>query len=190
MWCRYPTGTNSIGRQPPDAAPGDPSAKRKTAMPKFFSRRLCILLAISPAALPLLVALGGETKDAAKTQYFRGQVQPLKDVLKKSGVALDADAAGHWFALVADDGKVYPLIKDNGSRMFFKDAKLLNRPMRLTGRLLGDSHLLQVVNVHSELKGKLHDVYYWCEICAIKRFQAGICDCCGDKLEFRETPIK
>jgi len=29
-----------------------------------------------------------------------------------------------------------PLVKDDGSRMFFKDKRLLDRPMRLTGRLV------------------------------------------------------
>ncbi len=40
--------------------------------------------------------------------------------------------------------------------------------MRLTGRLIPGSTLLQVVNVHSYVKGKLHEVYYWCDICTIR----------------------
>jgi hypothetical protein len=44
--------------------------------------------------------------------------------------------------------------------------------------------------VHSIVKGKLHDVYYWCDVCVIKRFEAGICDCCGDVMLFREEPVQ
>ena len=35
---------------------------------------------------------------------------------------LDADAVPSWYALVTDDGKSYPLVKDAGARMFFKNG--------------------------------------------------------------------
>ena len=91
--------------------------------------------------------------------------------------------------MVADDGKIYPLVKDPGSRMFFKDKQLLNRPMRLSGRLMGESKMLQVLSVRSVVNGKLHEPYYWCDICKIKRFEPNACDCCGAPLEFREEPV-
>ncbi len=92
--------------------------------------------------------------------------------------------------MVTDDNKAYPLIKDDASRMFFKDTQLLDRPMRLTGRLIAGSTLLQVINVHSYLKGQLHEVYYWCDICTIRGYEAGVCDCCGGLMELREVPVK
>ena len=94
------------------------------------------------------------------------------------------------WSLKTEDGKIYPLIKDDGSRMFYKDAKLLNRPMRLTGRMLPGSQMLQVINVRSYVKGKLHEFYYWCDICTIRRTEAGICDCCLAPLDFHEVPYK
>jgi hypothetical protein len=92
-------------------------------------------------------------------------------------------------ALVTDDAKIYPLIKDDGSRMFFKDARLLNRPMRLTGRLFPDTHLLQVLEVHSLRQGQLHELYYWCDVCAIRRNEKNACECCGGPMELREVPV-
>jgi hypothetical protein len=74
--------------------------------------------------------------------------------------------------------------------LFFKDKRLLNRPMRLTGRLVPGSQLIQVINVHSYKDGKLHDIYYWCDICTIKGFENTICDCCGAPMELREVPVK
>jgi hypothetical protein len=151
-------------------------------------QRLALLMALLPGLVPLLaVWAGGAGKGAIKTEYFSGQVVMSKDLAAKPGVKLDA--AAHPRALVANDGKIHPLVNDAGARMFLTDDKLLRRPMRLTGRLL-DANVLQVVQVHSLLKGKLHEVYYWCEVCAIKRFEGGICDCCGDKLEFREVAVK
>jgi hypothetical protein len=125
-----------------------------------------------------------------KNEHYKGKVVPLADLVSKLGSKLDADAAPHWLALVADDGQVYPLIKDDGSRMFFKDERLLKRSVRLTGRVLPGSHLLQVVQVQSYVKGQLCDVYYWCDVCAIKRFEKKVCDCCGGPMELREVPVK
>jgi hypothetical protein len=152
--------------------------------------RLGLSAAVAVGLFPALFAPAVEPPSDAKLQYFTGKVAPLTALLAKSNVRLDADAAASWYALAGDDGKVYPLIKDDGSRMFFRDDRLLNRPMRLNGKLFPQSQLLQVVAVHSLLDGKLHDVYYWCDICAIKRYEKKICDCCGGPMELREVPVK
>jgi hypothetical protein len=158
-------------------------------MKATHSRRLGILAALVLSLLPMWFGRAGDAPPL-KTEYFKGKVVPLVDALAKFGAKLDADAAPHWLALVTEGGKVYPLIKDASSRMFFKDAKLLNRSMRVTGRLYPGSHLLQVVNVHSYLNGQLHEVYYWCDICTIRTYEQGICDCCGGPMEKREVPVK
>lgn len=150
-----------------------------------FQRRLGMLLALGFALLPL--SIGAQKKDA-KNEYWTGKVVRLADVLKKDNVKIDGDLP--ILVLQTDDGKLYPLLKDDGSRMFFKDAKLLNRPMRLSARKIPNSDFLQVLNVKSIVKGKVHDVYYYCDVCAIKRFEAGPCDCCLAPLEFREEPWK
>ena len=126
---------------------------------------------------------------APKMEDYDGPVVPLADVLAKEGATLDRDARPSSLALVTDDGKVYPLVKDDGSRLFFKDERLLNRRMRLTGRVLSDVGMLQVVQVHSWHDGKLNEVYYWCDVCSIRRGEKGICDCCGGPLELREEPV-
>jgi hypothetical protein len=150
--------------------------------------RVAIVAALGIGLAPLYLT---HAEDAPlKTEYFNGKVAPLADVLKKQGVKLDADAAPTSLALVTDDNKIYPLIKDDASRMLYKDAQLLNRPVRLTGRLVPGSGLLQVVNIHTFVEGKLHSVYYWCDICTIKTYEPGICACCGAPMEFREVPIK
>jgi hypothetical protein len=157
---------------------------------KPWKVRLGLVVALTLGLAPVYLSRAQEKAPPLKVDFYKGKVVPLADVLSKQGAKLDADAAPHWMALVADDGKVYPLVKDAGSRMFFKDAKLLKRPMRLTGRLLPGSALLQVVNVHSYVKGQLHEVYYWCDICTIRGYEAGICDCCGGPMELREVPVK
>ena len=153
-------------------------------------KRIGILFTFAFCLLPLLGGWAGDAKKADKNVYYTGKIVSVADLLAKAGTKMDADAAPFWLALQGEDGKVYLLVKDNGSRMFFKDAKLLNRPMRLTARLLPNSQIMEVINVHSIVKGKLHEVYYWCDVCTIKRYEAGICDCCGAPLDFREEPWK
>src|SRR5262249_53132260 len=147
----------------------------------------CVMVAMSWSPLSLSRA---DEPQKLKTEYYKGKVVPLAGVMEKLGVKLDADAAPYWLALVSDGGKIYPLIKDDGSRMFFKDPRLLNRPVRLTGQLLPGSQLLQVVEVHSySPKNELQEVYYWCDICSIKRYEKKLCDCCGAPMELREEPV-
>ncbi|HLN31420.1 MAG TPA: hypothetical protein VK395_27005 [Gemmataceae bacterium] len=153
-------------------------------------RRFALATALAVCLLVAFLAPGLAAPDKVKTEYYKGKVVSLADALEKFGSHLDPDAVPHWLALVADDGKTYPLIKDEGARMFFKDDRLLNRPMRLTGRILPGSQLLQVVEVHSYVKGELHELYYWCDVCSIKRFEKKKCDCCGGPMELREVPVK
>jgi hypothetical protein len=154
-----------------------------------LARRLALVVAFVLATTPAWLS-SQEKKASEKLDYYKGEVIPFAEYLKKLGSKIDADAAPAWMVLVADDGKAYPLLKDTGSRMFFQDPALLRRPMRLTGRLVPGTGVLQVINVHSYKNGKLHGVYYWCDICSIRGYEAGICDCCGGPVERREEPMK
>ncbi|HEY7157162.1 MAG TPA: hypothetical protein VH575_24625 [Gemmataceae bacterium] len=154
-----------------------------------LSHRRNVVLACALGLAPLLAAAVDPKTPAAKTEYYKGKVVPLADLVAKAGSRLDADAVPYWLALAGDDGKIYPLVKDSGSRLFFKDPALLKRPMRLTGRLLPGSQLLRVTAVHSYLKDELHDVYYWCDICSIRRGEKNVCECCGGPMVLHEDPL-
>jgi len=159
-------------------------------MQRLAVRRLGLCLAVGLGLCPVVLSRADKGPATSKDASFDGKVVALADVLKKSGIKLDSDAAPQWLALVTPAGKIYPLIKDDGSRMFFKDSRLLNRPMRLTGRLLAGTDLLQVVTVQSYKEGRLHDVDYWCDICAIRTYELDKCACCGGPMVLREVPVK
>ena len=143
------------------------------------------------AVLLALVAQATLAEPETKTVQLEGKVVPMAGILEKFGSRLDPEAAPHWLALVTNDGKTYPLIKDDGSRLFFSDPRLQNRAMRISGRLFQDTHLLQVLSVNSVKNGQLHEIYYWCDICSIRRNELlKKCDCCGGPMELREEPVK
>lgn len=157
-------------------------------MSRKWTARGGLVVAALFALAPCLAGAG--KKPAAKLTTLTGQVVPLADVVKKAGGKLDPDASPTSLVLVAEGGKVYPLVKDDGSRLFFKDKALLSRSMRLTGKLVPGGHLLMVRSVRSLIKGQPHDVYYWCEVCAIRRGEKNICECCGGPMELKEEPAK
>lgn len=143
---------------------------------------VAVVIAIAPLFWHPLEAAPEE-----KPTTFEGKVVPLKDVLEKSGVKLDRDTAPFLVGLIVD-GKTYVIIKDDGGRRFFKDDKLLNREYRINGRLIGGT-LLQVLSVQSIKNGKPQDIYYWCDICAIRRNERNECECCGGPMELIEEPV-
>jgi hypothetical protein len=155
----------------------------------LFRLRAGIVAACVLGMLPLAWALA-RPPEPAKVEELTGKVVPLTDLEGKAGGRLDADAAPHSLVFQADDGKVWFLFKDGGSRMFYKDPALLRRPMRLTVRLLPGSQIVRVLTVRSVIKGQLHEVYYWCEICSIRRSEKNLCECCGGPMELREEPLK
>lgn len=148
--------------------------------------RMAIVLCLGVALSPLWL----KAEKPEKLLVLKGKVVPTAELVKKIGTRLDADAMPFWMALVTEDGKIYPLIKDNGSRMFFQDKKLLNRSMQIQGRTLPGCQLLQIRDVHSIHNGTLHELYYWCEICAIRRSEKTLCECCGGPMERIEKPLK
>jgi hypothetical protein len=151
------------------------------------ARRRGLAAACLFGLLPLAAAAG---PGAPQAETYAGKVVRLADVVAKAGGKLDAEAAPHWLALAGDDGKLYPLVEDDGARLFFKDPDLLGRPVRLTGRLVPGSTLLRVASVRAVRGGREYEVYYWCDVCSIRRGEKNVCECCGGPMVLREEPVK
>lgn len=133
------------------------------------------------------IATGAEAKKPAPADAsLRGKVLPLAAILAKHDAKPDDDA-GDALALVADDGRVYLLIKDDGSRLFFKDKRLHNRPVQLTGRIVPGAQMLQIKRVQTVVKDKLLEVIYWCDRCVLRYSEPGKCICCGAIVELLEV---
>jgi hypothetical protein len=168
----------------------------------YLLRQTCLGFGLALLSLSAGAARGEQPADSVKPKLetLQGQVVPHdKQVtvpaaqLKQLGLELDPDAGSRWLALQTDDGKQYPLLQDAGSRMYYRDKTLLNRPMQIQGRLVPGTALLQVLQAHSLKEGKPHEIYYWCEICSIKRFsleKTGVCECCGGPMELREVLLR
>jgi hypothetical protein len=152
-----------------------------------MSRRTPILLAVAITMTPLWWS----PLDAApepKWDVLTGKVVPAGELANKAEIKLDRDAIP-GLVFFEHNGKSYPILKDAGGRRFFKDERLLNKEYRITGRIVGGT-MLQVIAVQSIKDGQPHDIYYWCDICAIRRAEKNDCECCGAEMELREEPLR
>lgn len=165
---------------------------------------LGLLLLLAPGAW-LFAGEGDESKKAEsskaesanktesakpKPQAFEGVVAPLAAVLKGQSTKADDDALNVSRVLKTQDGKIYTLVKDDASRKFFMDDRLLRRPMKITAVVIPESQMLIVVNAQSVVEGKLYDIDYWCEKCQLSATEPGACKCCGAQVELRELPVE
>lgn len=91
------------------------------------------------------------------------------------------------FGLASREGKLYKFLPTDTMTPVFTDSRVRERDLQITGRLHG-SDQLELIKVQSIKDGKLYDIYYFCELCNIKAYTPGLCPCCRNELEFRETP--
>ena len=120
----------------------------------------------------------GPSTPSDKPQVFTGRAIRLPE---------KAGATG-GLVLEGDDGVIRPIVEDAGSRKLFLDARLRDRPLRLTA-LVGVGGL-QVVFVQTVGDDGTCDVDYWCEVCQISLTEPGPCYCCGQDVVLRERPAR
>ena len=89
-------------------------------------------------------------------------------------------------ALLDETGRLYRFRLDDPKVSMFDDPRVRTRELQITGRL-DPSDRLEIIRVKSIVDGRLHFVYYRCEVCHITAYAFGPCWCCQDEFEFRET---
>lgn len=82
------------------------------------------------------------------------------------------------------------ILRNRQSEALFADPRFKERELRLRGRVLPQSGLLEVSRWMGCRDGKLQDLYYWCEVCTIRDVDPGPCACCQAKMDFREKPAE
>lgn len=90
------------------------------------------------------------------------------------------------FGFASKDGKLYRFPQTDSMITVFTDSRVRERELQITARLR-ESNQLETIKVQSIKDGKLYDIYYFCDICNIRAYTPGLCPCCRNELEFRET---
>jgi len=103
--------------------------------------------------------------------------------------ANDCKAGKGRYALKSTSGQLHLFLPEDPRAEIFRDPRLWNRTLRITGRVR-QGNQLEIINLRAVKGGELFDVYYRCEVCNITTYSDGPCPCCQDPVEYRETPAK
>ena len=95
----------------------------------------------------------------------------------------------HLYGFKGIDGAFYTLLRTNLSEALFVDKRLHQKTLIITGRTFPKTYLLEAIRLQSLHDGVLHDLYYYCDTCAIRAAAPGDCVCCQAPVELIEKPI-
>jgi hypothetical protein len=100
----------------------------------------------------------------------------------------DSGARGPGQFKVAS-GDVYTLVSNRMSLALFTDTNLQSRTLVLKGRVLeAKPPRFEVTgNLRSIRAGRIHEIYYYCDICSIKGSDPGPCTCCREAVHLVEA---
>jgi hypothetical protein len=82
------------------------------------------------------------------------------------------------------------ILETEQSKALFVDQRFHARDLLLIGRVFPEAPVLEISGWRWLKDGQLHDVYYWCGICAIRGVDPGPCACCQGKVVLREERVK
>ena len=94
----------------------------------------------------------------------------------------------HLYGFKTVDGKFYTLLRTNLSEALFVDERLQQKTLIITGRTFPKTHLLEAIRLQSVHDEVVHDLYYYCDTCAIRAAAPGDCVCCQAPVELIEKP--
>ncbi len=137
----------------------------------------------------LTVKAQDKSADDASDVSLRGKIVCLTEELdKRFNVLPDCDNQHHVYSLKTADGKIHPLLPTESAAAVWMDERFRQRELQITARSFPGTNHIEIIKIQSWLNAKLHDLYYYCDICAITAFKPGPCECCQEPIEFRETP--
>ena len=127
------------------------------------------------------------TPDAPSVS-LRGRVVCLTEELRdRYQITPECDARGHVHSLKLADGKLHPFLPTDSAAAVWMDERYRTRDLQVSARRFPQTSYIEVIKFQSWSGGKLHDLYYFCDICNITVYKPGPCDCCQEPVEFRET---
>ena len=132
-----------------------------------------------------------ETHASLPIREFRGRMVCLSEEMQRRFSANVPQKHAHDFGLKTEEGRYYSLLHTASADALLTDTNLHSRTLVVKGRLFPETQLLEVVgNLHSLKDGKLYELYYYCDICAIKTSVPGPCMCCREPVYLREEQVK
>ena len=96
----------------------------------------------------------------------------------------------HLYGFKTTNGIYYTLLRTKLSEALFADQRVREKELLLAGNALPKSQILDVTAIKSIRNGVVYDLYYYCDICAIRTVAPGPCVCCQAPVELVEKPLE
>ena len=87
------------------------------------------------------------------------------------------------------EGQAYTLLRSKFSEAIFLDDRLRGKELSLKVRLFPKSNVIEVLTIHSVRLGVVQDLFYYCDVCAIKAVSPDPCACCQGPMDLVEQPM-
>jgi hypothetical protein len=94
-------------------------------------------------------------------------------------------------ALQTEEGRLVPLSGDEETKSVLNDERLQNMEFEVIGKFDGETFVIDPIHTAAVFvlqSGHRKRVTYWCDVCAIRTYTPGLCQCCREEtaLDLRE----
>jgi hypothetical protein len=127
---------------------------------------------------------------ASREMELRGKVVCLPEEMHRVYQTDLPTNHEHIYGFKTTNGIYYTLLRTKLSEALFADQRLREKELLLTGNVLPKSQIFDVTKMKSIRNGVVYDLYYYCDICAIRTVAPGPCVCCQAPVELVEQPLK
>jgi len=150
------------------------------------------LFGIAEAAGDGPSAGSGKTKAATAPQEveLRGRIVCLPEAIHELYHTDLPSNHEHVYGFKTTDGSFYTLLRTKLSEALFVDEQVRKKELILKGRVFPKTQIFEMTDMKSVRNGVVCDLYYYCDICAIKTLSPGPCMCCQGPVKLVEQAPK
>ena len=147
-----------------------------------------ILFAILSAAFASL-ALNSTAADTNTTELLaRGRIVTIMEGPRRTNDSSPVVTPRPLWGFKTREGKTFILQRGKFSEAIWLDERVRARELELRLRLSPKSPAAEVLALRSVKDGVVQDLYYYCDVCAIKSVSPEPCYCCQGPVELVEKP--
>lgn len=95
----------------------------------------------------------------------------------------------HIYGFKTSNGTFYTLLRAKLSEALFVDEQVRKKELLLRGHVLPKSQIFEMTGMKSVRNGVVYDLFYYCDVCAIKTLSPGPCMCCQGPVKLVEQPL-
>jgi hypothetical protein len=148
-----------------------------------------ILFLLSAVFASLLLNIAAA--DTNTTELLaRGHIVNVMEGKRRTNDPAPVVTSGPLWGFKTKEGRTYILQRGKFSEAIWLDERVRARELELRLRLSPKSPAAEVLALRSVKDGVLQDLYYYCDVCAIKSVSPEPCYCCQGPVELVEKPYR